>query len=276
MPGSEDLIFQGGDSDECEKFVFRVQRWAFEDDKDEDDQWVARFASSCLSGDAVRFYVTLDQDVRKSWERLRQALLARYPASHPNVSTPAAVPRSPPDPIAGDIRTGNIRIVIQGSPEQRYLTHETIGEYGEHDDHGFFKAKKEISRALVVKLRQCTEIQPIRMLNHDSWLGLVWKVPQARRASNPAQRHAALSCFRDQVTGPCGPAFEGPAAWAVWRLDPSSGALNACWYEHEKSQITSVNLNVAVDSQDKETWLFDDLVGLVKRWRGALMEFAPL
>ena len=64
---------------DCEDFISAVNRWAFDEQKDEDDRLVARFAYSRMSGAVMRLYDTLDLEVQGSWRLLRQALLAQYP-----------------------------------------------------------------------------------------------------------------------------------------------------------------------------------------------------
>lgn len=69
-----------GRGTECEEFVKAVTQHMFDDDTDEDDRYVARFAATRLSGGALRWYATeLEEDTRKSWILLRKALFERYP-----------------------------------------------------------------------------------------------------------------------------------------------------------------------------------------------------
>lgn len=58
-------------------------------DRDTDDEWVARFAGSRMSGAALRWLVHLPDDDRNSWDRLQQALITQFPTS-PIVNVEAA------------------------------------------------------------------------------------------------------------------------------------------------------------------------------------------
>jgi len=203
MAGSipSDLIFRGGDGDECDEFVLAVNQWAFENDKDEDDRWVARLASSCLAGDAMRFYDTLDEEVQKSWRLLRRALFTRYSSSGANAPSPAAAVLRPfSETGPGDFRTGMIRVTVQGETKQRYLSH-AVENSGSHCP---FVAKKDVSAALHVKLRRSLDLQPIRIMvkpRRLAWLGLVQATGQPCPCSRglrkicmlPGQCHRAVS-----------------------------------------------------------------------------------
>lgn len=64
-----------------------VNRYAFKNDKTKDDEWIAQFAGACMAGEALRWYVDLDDEVQESWKRLRRALLAQY-ATPPSARSP--------------------------------------------------------------------------------------------------------------------------------------------------------------------------------------------
>lgn len=80
------ISFEGKDKLECQGFVAAVNRHAFYNGKDEDDNWVARYAGACIAGDALAWYVGLDEDVRRSWQRLRVALLAEHTSASEETS----------------------------------------------------------------------------------------------------------------------------------------------------------------------------------------------
>lgn len=73
--------FQGKDGEECETFIVSVANKMFTEGKQDDDTYIAQFAATKLTGKALRWFSTLDQDTTDSWRRLRSALLTRYPAS---------------------------------------------------------------------------------------------------------------------------------------------------------------------------------------------------
>jgi len=169
----EDLVFRGGGGTECERFLIAIHRWAFEREKDEDDRWLARFAATRLEGDAYRVYVKLDNDVRRSWDLLRQALLERYPASEPTIPVPAAAVSDMASIIPdGEAVTGIIQIILEGDTKEQYLCHALEGEL--HDE--FFVGELK-DAALAVRLRRITGLQPIRIFDQNAWLGLLWDRP---------------------------------------------------------------------------------------------------
>lgn len=99
------VSFRGQDGSEAEEFIQAVRRAAFNATKDRDDEWMARFASTCMSGKALRWYESLDDDVQDSWKRLRKAILARYPPADeysivPSASAAPAAPAAPPPATA--------------------------------------------------------------------------------------------------------------------------------------------------------------------------------
>ncbi|KAG8922087.1 hypothetical protein FRC00_007835 [Tulasnella sp. 408] len=99
------VSFRGQDGNEAEEFIQAVRRAAFNANKDRDDEWMARFASTCMSGKALRWYESLDDDVQDSWKRLRKAILARYPPADeysivPSVSAAPAAAAAPPPAAA--------------------------------------------------------------------------------------------------------------------------------------------------------------------------------
>lgn len=72
--------FEGRDAKECEEFIYTIKRDAFEKDKDQDDAWLARYASTFMAGDALRWFESLTPETRASWELLRPTLLKEWPS----------------------------------------------------------------------------------------------------------------------------------------------------------------------------------------------------
>lgn len=79
-PTMSDITFQGIDDKECESFIRAVTRKGFVDERDTDDNWMARFAATCFEGPALRWYDQLTEETQGSWRSLRKALLSQYPA----------------------------------------------------------------------------------------------------------------------------------------------------------------------------------------------------
>jgi len=270
MPGpfADDLTFYGIDGDECERFVAAVNKWAFEGDKDKDDEWVARFATSCIAGSAVRFYGTLDEDIQRSWRKLRLALLANYSALDPTIPRPAPVRL--PKGGADELLVGMIRIFVEDEMKPRYLSHAI--QYS--GSHGHFDGKEDVSTALIVKLRRSGDLQPIRMANYPSWLGIAWHKPEARRAPVP-QAWAVFACFWDQSSPVCR-TYTGPLQWIIWKYDHSSKSLEIFWYEDGGDRIVRADIEVGISSSD-ELCVFASVIGYSADWkRLQRMEFVPI
>lgn len=72
--------FEGHDAKECEEFIYTIRLDAFEKDKDQDDVWVARYASTFMARDALRWFEELNLVTQTSWALLRKALLKEWPS----------------------------------------------------------------------------------------------------------------------------------------------------------------------------------------------------
>ncbi|KIO17310.1 hypothetical protein M407DRAFT_33030 [Tulasnella calospora MUT 4182] len=72
------LEFRGDDATECETFISAVARQALAIGRQRDDQWVADFAASCFTQNALRWWNSLDEETQGSWRLLRNAMLSRY------------------------------------------------------------------------------------------------------------------------------------------------------------------------------------------------------
>lgn len=83
IPGGlpdDDLTFSGVGGAECERFITAVRKKARAEGKLRDNDWMVDLVSSCLTGDALRWYAKLKRDQRDDWDLLQEALLDRYPA----------------------------------------------------------------------------------------------------------------------------------------------------------------------------------------------------
>ncbi|KAG9040856.1 hypothetical protein FS837_013005 [Tulasnella sp. UAMH 9824] len=74
-------IFRGGSGSDCEEFIRAVYAYAFERDKTKDDEWIAAYAATRLSGKALRWYAQQDKAIKLDWSALQVALLNQYPPS---------------------------------------------------------------------------------------------------------------------------------------------------------------------------------------------------
>ncbi|KAG9040288.1 hypothetical protein FS837_000852 [Tulasnella sp. UAMH 9824] len=74
-----DIIFRGTDGNECEAFVVAIRDLAFTKGKDEDPNWMLRYATTRLRGKALRWHAELDLSIRKDWDLFVQAMFKQYP-----------------------------------------------------------------------------------------------------------------------------------------------------------------------------------------------------
>ncbi|KAG8908679.1 hypothetical protein FRC01_007306, partial [Tulasnella sp. 417] len=111
-------MFQGASGEEAEKFIREVCDKAMDEGKQEDNKWIVTYASSCLAGEALRWYTYLDSETKHDREELQHALLTQYsrggsyvPALHliptPAAATPAAA--TPAVTVPFDL-TGNSNV----------------------------------------------------------------------------------------------------------------------------------------------------------------------
>ncbi|KAG9047848.1 hypothetical protein FS837_001383 [Tulasnella sp. UAMH 9824] len=122
MLGRYRPLFQGISGEEAEYFVHMVTERALDEGKYDDARWTAAFASACLVGDALRWWASLPQNVRKDWDLLQQAILLRFPTIPRRlVPTPAAA-APPPVPAWRSVVRGRILIAIDGDSTCYYIS----------------------------------------------------------------------------------------------------------------------------------------------------------
>ncbi|KAG8967567.1 hypothetical protein FRC05_002000 [Tulasnella sp. 425] len=113
-------IFYGRSGEEAEEFVRMVHDRAIDANMVRSDGWYTSFFGSSLAGDALRWYASLELEVQKDWNRLQQAVFARYPpqssvpASLDTIPVPAPAAAAPP-PATTVRRRARIRVVSEGS-----------------------------------------------------------------------------------------------------------------------------------------------------------------
>lgn len=106
------LVFKGIDGAEAESFIRSVQRIARTAGRTRDNEWIADLVSTCITGEALRWYVELDDDTHNDWKLLRKAMLRQYPSptqpsapsSLSGIPVPAAA-ATPPSPLSSNQST---------------------------------------------------------------------------------------------------------------------------------------------------------------------------
>lgn len=73
------LIFRGTDTEEAESFIQAIRQLAYDENSDGDNAWMARYATTCFRGRAMRWHARLEASVRSDWDLLVQAILDEWP-----------------------------------------------------------------------------------------------------------------------------------------------------------------------------------------------------
>ncbi|KAG9029573.1 hypothetical protein FRB95_005202 [Tulasnella sp. JGI-2019a] len=76
---SSQPTFSGKSDEDAATFIRSIQKIAFAQGRQRDDEWQADYAATCLDGVAMRWYCDLEEEQRFSWSDLRRALLQRFP-----------------------------------------------------------------------------------------------------------------------------------------------------------------------------------------------------
>ncbi|KAG8924965.1 hypothetical protein FRC01_010851, partial [Tulasnella sp. 417] len=79
FPDEINLVFNGIDGVEAESFIVSVIRFARAEGKTRDNEWLVDLVSSCMRGEALRWYVELDEDTQNDWKLFRKEIFRRYP-----------------------------------------------------------------------------------------------------------------------------------------------------------------------------------------------------
>lgn len=96
-----DIIFYGIDGGEAEQFIRSITKMAHEAGRYRDNDWIIERAEVALAGDALRWYIELDQDIQTDWKRLQKAIMQRYPPPAQRIfSTNIQKPLTIPTPAA--------------------------------------------------------------------------------------------------------------------------------------------------------------------------------
>ncbi|KAG9042592.1 hypothetical protein FS837_010661 [Tulasnella sp. UAMH 9824] len=134
------LVFNGVDGAEAESFISSVQQVARTEGRSRDNEWIVDLVSTCVKGEALRWYVELDEDTQNDWKLLRKAILRQWPSRAepsapflpPTIPIPAAAPQptssvSLPQPTEVPKPTRRIRVKLPPPrpPSPQSLMHQT-------------------------------------------------------------------------------------------------------------------------------------------------------
>lgn len=116
-----ELTFSGLNGLQYGRFIHEIRVRAHKSGKSGDTEWMIGLASASLTGDALRWHVSLDPSIQNNWALLQRAMLEHYydPASRPGEA--AMIPRTAAAPPFG---TGSMRYTVV----HHHLTAETGAE----------------------------------------------------------------------------------------------------------------------------------------------------
>lgn len=81
LPPFTYIWFGGTPGEDAQSFVHSVQRTAESQNRQADDAWIVQYVEKCLSGDALLWFSDLEGEAKRTWVRLREALIQRFPPS---------------------------------------------------------------------------------------------------------------------------------------------------------------------------------------------------
>ncbi|KAG9020592.1 hypothetical protein FRB95_003904 [Tulasnella sp. JGI-2019a] len=91
--------FTGNADEDVRTFVQRLQGAAFARGLRSHDDWIADYASTLLSEEALIWWSSLEVEVQTSWYRLREALLAQFPVARMTAPAPEPAAAAPPPQV---------------------------------------------------------------------------------------------------------------------------------------------------------------------------------
>lgn len=75
---SDTSLFEGRDADECERFIRNITSEMLSQGRIADDAYIAQYAASRMSREALRWYLDQDVETKTSWIRLSTAMMRHY------------------------------------------------------------------------------------------------------------------------------------------------------------------------------------------------------
>lgn len=196
MADFEEITFYGIDGDEAENFIRTIRKRAHMEGKQRDDEWIADFAAMCFSGNALRWYETLDDDVQRDWSKLRRAILDWLPdtgsrsvvpsVSAYGASSQAAPPPTPapaPFPLSPTSTTAfpqeSMVPLLEGVFQVTSVTGEPMGYLSRTiDSDETLPRTMSLYSALRVRFALFPDRQTIKILDSpgsEQFLGLTWR-----------------------------------------------------------------------------------------------------
>ncbi|KAG9041012.1 hypothetical protein FS837_012845 [Tulasnella sp. UAMH 9824] len=169
--------FRGSNAAEAEDFVQAVRRTAWVEGKF-DYEWMAAYAASQMSGQALRWHMSLPRDVQSSWDKLEVALLDKFAPEQAPVapSYDPIIPSGAPVELAP--WTGRIRVTENATG--RFVGY-LAKKWSTQADRGFGGATSRIADdALLVEFRPSSALTTFDLVDKSNFHRLALKLRHDR------------------------------------------------------------------------------------------------
>lgn len=223
--------FQGGSGEEAEKFVQMVYRRARDAGKQGDNRWIMELVPTCLSGEALRWYASLDRTHRTEWDSFQQTAFAQYPRedglnSHRSTSriVPMPAAAAPVPQLPNGRRRGRISLTTISHSPQYYISKKI-------NANGFFLLTNSLTDALEVELDNSYEdlnilYIPQNQVSGFDLVGIVWCLGDSTDPPNFAVVGPVNSRNNKWMERSLN--FTGSVLTKIWRLTPGPPGSKDC------------------------------------------------
>ncbi|KAG8892241.1 hypothetical protein FRB99_002854 [Tulasnella sp. 403] len=225
LADEDSFLFEGGNSTECDQFIRYVRMQALRSGKAHDKDWAANFAAACLGGEALRWYLTLDEQTQDDWKELQKVLVQRFSSAKPLASIVPSPAAAVPAPVPSYV--ARIKLATDSPNTSAY-----ISRY--HNSNGSLRPCKTAKDALWVRLATFSPFSRFRCLNAQTpsgtndWLGVHFHDVSTMDEGNIA--HANFTPMSYALDGSLRhpTSFSGPAQTAIWAVKPTQ-EVNINW-----------------------------------------------
>ncbi|KAG8881656.1 hypothetical protein FRB97_009278 [Tulasnella sp. 331] len=88
IPPLDHITFRGRETENVTEFLQNVKKVAFAQGHQRDHEWLIDYVETCLADEALKWYTSLDEETQSNFDRLRIAMIERFPVTA--ASTPLA------------------------------------------------------------------------------------------------------------------------------------------------------------------------------------------
>ncbi|KAG9048227.1 hypothetical protein FS837_000483 [Tulasnella sp. UAMH 9824] len=292
--------FTGTDGIEAEMFIQQVRRAAFHEGKLRDDAWMADFAATCLSGEALRWHSTLDKDVRRDWIKLESAILEKYPVfldsmsdlgkpepehQAPKKPKPDGVGAVPPPSTVTRASTswsysfmsmifgfnGRIKVVTNIKEMNGYVARSPT-RWGH-----LASVQGKAGSVQATFVDGGSKKNYLKLLNSTmdhEWLGIQWCCSPFKVGKEGAALVGVTGDDNEDVAG-SSRWSKGPTGAGIWQVGPD-GQLIVTWVDGEDTHV----LTPLTRTKDREIFFATDATAFTTKskyeWLHARLYFEPM